>query len=75
MPFSKGFRVHCDTVALKHDRLSLEPRQVAAKERGVIFDVGHGNGAFSWTVAAPPLGVLEPGSLPARVWVDRLTIA
>lgn len=29
----------------------LYPNVVEAKERGVLFDVGHGQGSFSWTVA------------------------
>ena len=33
------------------DGQTLDPAVLAARERGVVFDVGHGNGAFSWTVA------------------------
>ena len=28
-----------------------KPEMLAARERGVLFDVGHGKGAFSWAVA------------------------
>ena len=33
------------------DGKTIHPAVLAARERGVLFDVGHGNGAFSWPVA------------------------
>jgi dihydroorotase len=30
---------------------NVDPAVLAAKKRGVIFDLGHGTGSFSWTVA------------------------
>jgi dihydroorotase len=29
---------------------TIHPEVVDAKRRGVLFDVGHGQGAFNWTV-------------------------
>ena len=33
----------------------LLPAALAAKQRGVIFDVGHGGGSFDYTVAEPAI--------------------
>ena len=41
-----GFR----STLVQSDR-SIHPSAVAARDNGVLFDVGHGAGAFSWTVA------------------------
>jgi dihydroorotase len=40
----------------------LLPAALAAKQRGVIFDVGHGGGSFDFTVAEGR----DPGGLHAR---------
>lgn len=33
------------------ETLAIYPDVTRAKERGVLFDVGHGQGSFGWTVA------------------------
>lgn len=33
------------------ETLAIYPDVIRAKERGVLFDVGHGQGSFGWTVA------------------------
>jgi len=43
---------------------SVRPAVRAAAERGVIFDVGHGAGSFSWPVAEAALAQgFEPGTI------------
>ena len=41
----------------------LLPAALAAKQRGVIFDVGHGGGSFDYTVAEP---AIAQGARPTR---------
>ena len=57
-----GFR---STLVLS-DR-SIHPAAVAARERGVLFDVGHGAGSFSWTVAE---ACMEAGFAPDTISTD-----
>src|ERR687892_2806660 len=38
----------------------LIPAAKAAKQRGVIFDVGHGGGSFDYTVAEPAIAAGAP---------------
>jgi dihydroorotase len=45
----------------------LWPYVHAARERGIIFDVGHGGGAFSWAQAVP---AFEQGFLPDVISTD-----
>ena len=33
-------------------RMVVHPAVLAARKRGVVFDVGHGQGSFNWTVAS-----------------------
>ncbi len=40
---------------------------IEGRKRGVIFDVGHGNGSFAWRVAVP---ALEQGFLPDSISSD-----
>jgi dihydroorotase len=40
------------------------------RQRGVIFDVGHGGGSFAWTVAAP---AIKEGFLPDSISTDLHT--
>ena len=42
----------------------------AGRERGVIFDVGHGNGSFVWRVAVP---AVREGFLPDSISTDLHT--
>jgi dihydroorotase len=46
---------------------SLEPAVLAARERGVLFDVGHGNGSFIYRVAK---GAAEAGFWPDTISTD-----
>jgi dihydroorotase len=45
----------------------LLPAALAAKQRGVIFDVGHGGGSFDYTVAEP---AIAQGCLPDTISSD-----
>ncbi|MGZ3347476.1 MAG: amidohydrolase family protein [Xanthobacteraceae bacterium] len=45
----------------------LLPAALAAKQRGVIFDVGHGGGSFDFTVADP---AIAQGCLPDTISSD-----
>jgi dihydroorotase len=45
----------------------LLPAALAAKQRGVIFDVGHGGGSFDFTVAEP---AIAQGCLPDTISSD-----
>jgi dihydroorotase len=46
---------------------NLNPGMLAGRKRGVIFDVGHGNGSFAWRVAVP---ALKQGFLPDSISTD-----
>ena len=41
----------------------LLPAALAAKQRGVVFDIGHGGGSFDYTVAEP---AIQQGAGPTR---------
>ncbi len=48
----------------------VNPAMVAARKRGVIFDVGHGGGSFFWFVAVP---AVEQQFLPDVISTDLHT--
>jgi dihydroorotase len=43
---------------------------LAGRKRGVIFDVGHGSGSFTWSLAAP---MVKAGFLPDSISTDLHT--
>jgi len=45
----------------------LNPAMAAGRKRGVLFDVGHGGGSFSWGVAVP---AIQEGFLPDTISTD-----
>lgn len=45
----------------------VNPAMIAGRQRGVIFDVGHGGGSFAWRVAAP---AIREGFLPDSISTD-----
>jgi len=45
----------------------VQPWMLAARERGVLFDVGHGAGSFLWPVATP---AVAQGFLPDTISTD-----
>ncbi len=45
----------------------VNPGMWAGRKRGVIFDVGHGGGSFSWGVAVP---AIKEGFLPDSISTD-----
>jgi dihydroorotase len=45
----------------------LNPAMAAGRKRGVLFDVGHGGGSFSWGVAVP---AIKEGFLPDTISTD-----
>jgi len=48
----------------------VNPAMWDARKRGVIFDVGHGGGSFSWRIAAP---AVKEGFLPDSLSTDLHT--
>jgi len=48
----------------------INPSMFAGRERGIIFDVGHGGGSFTWRVAVP---AYEEGFPPDTVSTDLHT--
>ncbi len=48
----------------------LKPFVLAAQKRGILFDVGHGGGAFSWVQAIP---AIKQGFLPTTISSDLHT--
>src|SRR5260370_18218109 len=60
---------HCYS-GLRHelnDSGNVNPGMLEGRKRGVIFDVGHGNGSFAWRVAVP---ALKQGFLPDSISTD-----
>jgi dihydroorotase len=60
---------HC-YAGLRHeldDSGKVNPGMIEGRKRGVIFDVGHGNGSFTWRVAVP---ALKQGFLPDSISTD-----
>jgi dihydroorotase len=53
-----------------NDSDMVKPFVFAAKKRGIIFDVGHGGGAFSWRQAVP---ALKQGFQPDVISTDLHT--
>jgi dihydroorotase len=48
---------------------SVDPDVLLAKQRGVVFDCGHGTGSFSWTVAEAALaGGLGVDVISTDIW-------
>src|SRR5438309_9964561 len=45
----------------------LLPAALAAKQRGVVFDVGHGGGSFDFTVCEP---AMQQGAVPDTISSD-----
>jgi dihydroorotase len=45
----------------------VNPGMLEGRKRGVLFDVGHGGGSFSWGVAVP---ALKEGFLPDTISTD-----
>jgi dihydroorotase len=61
-------------ITKKHDGITedgktIRPEVFAAHRRGVVFDVGHGKGSFSWGVARLALKEgLEPDTISTDLW-------
>lgn len=62
--FSYGPKVR-ETVV--DENLKVKPFIFTAQQRGIIFDVGHGGGAFSWRQAVPSV---QQGFLPNVISTD-----
>jgi dihydroorotase len=45
----------------------VNPGMIEGRKRGVIFDVGHGNGSFAWRVAVP---AIKQGFIPDSISTD-----
>jgi dihydroorotase len=60
---------HCYS-GLRHeltDDGKVNPGMIAGRQRGVIFDVGHGGGSFAWRIAVP---AIKQGFLPDSISTD-----
>jgi len=60
---------HCYS-GLRHeltDAGKVNPGMVEGRQRGVIFDVGHGGGSFAWRIAVP---AIRQGFLPDSISTD-----
>ena len=61
-------------LTMKHDGITedgktIHPEVYSAKKSGVIFDIGHGKGSFSWDVARLALSEgLEPDTISTDLW-------
>jgi dihydroorotase len=63
---------HCYS-GLRHEldeNGKVNPGMIDGRKRGVIFDVGHGNGSFAWRVAAP---AIQQGFVPDSISTDLHT--
>ena len=49
---------------------TLNPGMIEGRNRGVIFDVGHGGGSFAWRIAVP---AMKQGFLPDSISTDLHT--
>ncbi len=58
---------HADPCGILNDAGRIRESVLAARERGVIFDVGHGAGSFDWQVAE---SALAQGFLPQTISSD-----
>ena len=50
-----------------NDEGKVNPGMIAGRQRGVIFDVGHGGGSFAWRIAVP---ALQQHFLPDSISTD-----
>ena len=59
---------HCYS-GLRHELVDgrVNPGMIEGRKRGVIFDVGHGNGSFLWRVAVP---AMQQGFVPDSISTD-----
>ncbi len=59
---------HCYS-GLRRELLNgkVNPGMIAGRQRGVIFDVGHGGGSFAWRIAVP---MMQQGFLPDSISTD-----
>jgi dihydroorotase len=60
---------HCYS-GLRHEldeNGKVNPGMIEGRKRGVIFDVGHGNGSFAWRIAVP---AMKQGFLPDSISTD-----
>ena len=60
---------HCYS-GLRHeldDEGKVNPGMIEGRKRGVIFDVGHGNGSFAWRIAVP---AMRQGFVPDSISTD-----
>jgi dihydroorotase len=52
---------------LMHWNTRVRPCAVEARQRGILFDLGHGSGSFSWEVAKP---ACDAGFFPDTISTD-----
>jgi dihydroorotase len=58
---------------ITEDCKTIHPEVFAAAKRGVVLDVGHGKGSFSWDVARLALNEgLEPDTISTDLWVGNV---
>jgi len=58
---------------ITEDCKTIHPEVFSAAKRGVVLDVGHGKGSFSWDVARLALKEgLEPDTISTDLWVGNV---
>jgi len=58
---------------ITQDCKTIHPEVFSAAKRGVVLDVGHGKGSFSWDVARLALKEgLEPDTISTDLWVGNV---
>ncbi|MDA4114164.1 MAG: amidohydrolase/deacetylase family metallohydrolase [Thaumarchaeota archaeon] len=66
-------RVNNRRDGLTEDGKTIHPEIFQAKKRGVLLDVGHGKGSFTWRVAALALEAgLEPDTISTDLWIGNV---
>jgi len=58
---------------ITEDGKNILPEVFEAKRRGVVFDIGHGKGSFSWDVVRLALSEgLEPDTISTDLWLGNV---
>jgi dihydroorotase len=66
-------RVNNRRDGLTEDGKTIHPEIFQARKRGVLLDVGHGKGSFTWRVAALAMEAgLEPDTISTDLWIGNV---
>ncbi|MGC8949560.1 MAG: amidohydrolase family protein [Thermoprotei archaeon] len=62
-----------DYGSILDDSMQILPEYIEAIKRGVIMDVGHGKGSFSWKVAEKAIKEgIKPHTISTDLWVENI---